>query len=247
VQVSCPELLFVSAALFAGSLVAGVTGFGYALVSTPLMVLALPATIAVPLQGLATMVVTIWMGWRLRSWVQVRRVLPLGIAGIVGVPIGTWLLLVLEIQTLKIIIGVISMLGALASMAGWRRPIVESWRTRSGIGLLAGVMSGSTWMGGPPLVLFLSNQGTEKQAFRANLAACFALWTFFGLVSQIWGGLITSEVLRYTVVMVPVALLGRYAGMSLAPRIDEERFRTLSLLVLIGTSLVAVASGAGLI
>ena len=244
---SLPVFLFVAAALFAGSVVSGVAGFGYALVSIPLMILVLPATIAVPLQGLATMIVTIWMGWQLRSWVQLRRVLPLALAGMIGIPFGTWLLLILDIQTLKVMIGAISVLGALAFLAGWHKPIAESWRTTSWIGFLGGVLTGSTGMGGTPLVLFLSNQGTEKQAFRANLTACFASWTLISVLSQVWGGLLTSEVLRHAVLMAPVALLGRWAGMRLAPRINEERFRTFTLLLLIGTSLLAIASGLGVL
>jgi len=48
-------------------------------------------------------------------------------------------------------------------------------------------LSGNTAMGGPPVVLFLSNREAEKQVFRANLTFHFPVVGLSMTTSQVMG------------------------------------------------------------
>ncbi len=128
---------------------------------------------------------------------------------------------------------------------GFHRYLGNSRTSLGAVGLLSGLLGGATGLSGPPLVLFLTNQGTPKQVFRANLTTYFLALGLVRLVSYAAGGLLTAEVVRLAALLLPLALLGTEVGMRLAPRANEELFRRVTLSTLVATSLLVMASGLG--
>lgn len=234
-------LLFV---LFAGA-IGGLTGFGFNLVATPPLIMVMPAKAAVAVLGLVSSFQSALMLWRLRKWTELRRVWPMILAGVAGIPVGTALLLLLDVDSLKLLIGGTSALAALTMLLGFRRSVGEGKVEVCAVGFASGVIGGTTGLSGPPVVLFLTNQGTAKQAFRANLSAHFTALGLFRLVTYSAGGLFSMEMVRLAAILLPTALLGTWVGMRLAPKVDEVLFRRLTLLTLVLTSLLVVASGLG--
>ena len=87
------------------------------------------------------------------------------------------------------------------------------------VGFLGGFLNGSISIGGPPVILFLTSQGTSKDTFRANLAAYFALTGGLATLGFALVGLLTRDVMVYAAALVPAALLGIYVGVRLSTRI----------------------------
>ena len=230
--------------LLAGA-VGGLTGFGFNLVATPPLIMVMPTKAAVAVLGWVSAIQSALMLWRLRKWTELRRVWPMILAGVAGIPVGTALLLLLDVDSLKMIIGGTSALAALTMLLGFDRPVGEGKVEVGAVGFASGVIGGTTGLSGPPVVLFLANQGTEKQAFRGNLSAHFTTLGLFRLLTYSAGGLFTTETVRLAAILLPAALLGTWAGMRLAPKVDEALFRRLTLLTLVLTSLLVVASGLG--
>jgi uncharacterized protein len=142
---------------------------------------------------------------------------------------------------------VVTTLSALALWLGFKRPIANEKVASLPVGLASGILGGSTSMSGPPVVLFFSNQGVDKQGFRANLNLYFTLLTLSTLPSQLVAGLLTRPVLTYTAWFLPVLLAGTLLGVRLAHRVDEAAFRRLTLIVVIATGLSAIASALGVL
>ena len=102
-------------------------------------------------------------------------------------------------------------------------------------------------MGGPPVILFFSNQGVEKQVFRANLTCFFTILSLVTIPTQWLGGLLTREVLVYSGWFLPALLLGTLLGVKLARQVSEPIFRRITLGVVIMTGLSAIVFGLGLL
>ena len=235
------NVLSILAIAIAG-VTSGLTGFGFGLVAGPLLVLLLPVRTVVPMQTILSWIMALSVLYEVHTWINVRDVLPLLVAGILGVPGGTLLLLLLDARTLKLLIAAVSIAGALAMGSGlrWRRQ--SSRADMVGVGLLSGLLSGSIGMGGPPVVLFFSNEALPKQAFRATLSSFFLTIGAVSLLGQAVSGLVNASVLSGAAMLFLPAWFGNLLGRLLAHKVDEELFRRIALLVLAATSVIVVLS-----
>jgi uncharacterized membrane protein YfcA len=97
------------------------------------------------------------------------------------------------------------------------------------------------------VILFFVNQGVEKQVFRANLVAYFTVLSLATIPAFVIGGVITREVINYTLWFLPALIIGTIAGIKLAHKIDEKLFRNIALIIITAAGLVSIASGLGIL
>lgn len=231
--------------LLAG-IVSGLAGFGSAIVSVPVLMVLMPPRIVVPVVQLISSTIHVFVlaeAWRS---LNLRRIWPVILAGVSSVPLGTYFLLLLDASTLRMLVGGTVLLCALAMLLGWQRPVRREKLMLVLVGLVSGVLNGSTGMGGPPVILFLTNQDVEKQSFRVNLIFYFACLGVVSLISQYVGGLMTAEVIKSWLMLAPAAILGTWLGIKLSKRTDQQRFRQITLGILMLTGALAIASSLGL-
>jgi hypothetical protein len=231
--------------LIAG-LIFGLTGFGFALVAVPLLLIFFPATTVVPVISILGNVSSAIMLWEARRWIDLKRIWPLVVTGVLGAPFGTYLLLFLDAQALKLFMGVVIVFSALALIKGLHWHIRNEKMAFVSVGLSSGLLAGSTGIGGPPVILFFSNQGDEKQRFRANLIVYFTILGLSTIVSQWLGGLVTQQVLTYAGGFTLALVAGTLVGIRLSRAVSEVTFRRITLALVLVTGLVAVISGVGL-
>jgi uncharacterized membrane protein YfcA len=122
------------AIVFAAALTATVTGYGFVLLSSPLLLLLFAPAEAVPLSIMLGWLVIATLLVRPTVWraIDRRQALSLTAAGIFGVPLGTALLAALDAATLRVGLGLIITTLALLSLAGTlslRRPVLPPRRT----------------------------------------------------------------------------------------------------------------------
>jgi len=232
-------------ATFLASAITGLTGFGFALVLVPALTLILAPREVVPIIYVLGTVSTIMIVIETYKSIELARIWPLVVAGVIGAPLGTYLLVILDAGLLKIAIGGFCVLTALALLTNLRVSIRNEQVAGAPVGLASGLLGGSTGLAGPPVILFFSNQGKDKQTFRANLTAYYTILGFFMLVSQFMGGLITRDILTYCAWWVPALLLGTLLGMRLARTVSEPLFRKLTLIVVLLSGVSAMMSGLG--
>ena len=230
------------AMLFA-ALTQGLTGFGFNLVSVPIMIIVLPPTAVVPIVMIYATLMTIAIAIEARKWIDLRRIWPLLIAGPVAVPVGVWLLKMLDVNVLKMLIGAAITLFGVAFLRGFAVRIGHERLAMAPVGIVSGILAGCTAMSGPPVILFLQNQGVGKQAFRANLGVYFAVIGAVSVAAFSGAGLMTAPVLRYAALLLPPVLVGGVAGIKLAHRIEERLFRRIALIVVTIAGVVAMCQG----
>lgn len=233
-------LILLGSIIFVASMVTGLCGFGFALVSVPFMMLFLSPKTVIPLITISSLALNAAMLLEARHHVEWRKVASLMAPGIVGMLIGVWLLIYFGIGSLKLYIGVIITLFALASLLGLRRDFENERTATVFAGFLAGLLGGSSSIPGPPLVLFFQNQRMAKEAFRANLIAFFLSLYLVTIPMYVLNGLITWELAKASMIFVPPILLGAGAGIRLSHRIDEASFKKIVLVLVTITGFISI-------
>ena len=101
-----PDILFLLLFVAIAGLVQGTVGFGFGLVAMSTLPLFIDVKEAVPTVGLLCLVSNSLLCWRLRHHMERKKILPLLIGCLIGVPVGVTLFTSLDTDILLMILGV---------------------------------------------------------------------------------------------------------------------------------------------
>jgi uncharacterized membrane protein YfcA len=221
------------------------TGFGFALVMVPLLSLVWDVKSAVVTSTLLSTVSLLPLLFEVRGHVQMSRVAPLLVGSFAGIPAGIWMLDWIDPEALKILVGA-TVIAASALLYLAPRSARSQVRAvpSTMVGVLSGVLRGSTSMGGPPVVLYLLGSERQIEAFRSTLLAFFVPTGLLTVAGLAVAGRVTPDILRTAAITLPALAAGLILGARLRAAIREEVFQTLVLLVLIATSIAVIVSAA---
>ena len=104
--VTATQLIVVAVAVFIAAFVQIIAGFGFALLSMPIMTLALPVKQAVVVSTLLGMISTTWQGWRLRDQAIRPLAKRLTAGAFIGMPVGLFILTVVSDTSLRLTLGI---------------------------------------------------------------------------------------------------------------------------------------------
>jgi hypothetical protein len=246
--------LTVAAALAAllGAFVGSATGFGFALVLSPVLFAVVEPLEAIYILLVLSLVLNALVLFEggLPLHVNWRRLLPLLVAALPGLAAGAALLLVLDKQVLQVAVGV-----AVIAAGAWQlRSRTRGERRRPlppvaslAVGFTSGMLTTSLSVSGPPIVLWLEAHGVRPAEFRATLAASFLALSVAGgalfLVAEGTAGL-DLGLLPLLLVLV---VAGYFLGAVAFQRSDHERFFVLALGLVVLTGAGSALAGLGVL
>ncbi|MFC0504480.1 sulfite exporter TauE/SafE family protein [Micromonospora costi] len=226
-----------------GAFAQAVSGFGYALVTVPLLAATIDPRSAVVVSALTSIGLTLTAAVRERAYARWRVAAILNAAALLGLPVGLLVLARAPERALSAIIAVV-VLGCVALV--WSGVRIRTGPVGLGaVGVLVGVLTAATGTNGPPLVAAFHSLGYEPRVFRATVAATFAGTGLMGLAGFLLAGQVHADVLRLSLVALPAVPLGWWLGNRVFHRIDPRVFRRIVLLGLIGSAGTALAALAG--
>jgi uncharacterized protein len=234
-------LVALFAALLAGT-VTGLTGFGLALISTPLLLFVYEPRTVVVLTVFFSIFINIAVVWD--SWREARHPLALALLlpSVVGVVLGAEVLRIVDPLYIRLAVGVVVVFSALLLLRDVRLPGAETRWGPLVAGSASGALSTSTGLAGPPIVLLLASRGLPKAEFRSTSALYFLAMSGVGLLVLAGRGLIEGGEMRLALVLVPAAIIGKIVGTAFLRRVSERAFRALSLGLVILTGALGVAT-----
>jgi uncharacterized membrane protein YfcA len=205
----------------------GFSGFGSALIFMPLA-----SSMAAPRLVAAVLLVIDFVAAAPlvpNAWKHAdRKATAIMVSGaLVGVPFGTYLLSRLDPVTTRWIISGFVFALLLLLLSGWRYRGKDHPAVTIGIGGLSGFCSGLAQTGGPPIVGYWLGRPIASAIARANILLFFAASDFFSAVSYSLTGLITSDAIRFSLVIGPVYAVGVWFGAALFGRASETLFRAI--------------------
>jgi len=228
--------------IFFAAMTQGITSFGFSLIGLPLLGFLLPLKIIVPILVIYSLVLNTIILYHIKEFIDFKKISILVTVGIIGTPFGVYLLKISDESTLKLLIGVIITIAAIANFYGYKMKVKNEKLSYIPVGLVSGLLNGSVSLGGPPIVLFLTNQDVEKQVFRANLTLYFWILNIITIPTQFLGGLITSEVIKYTIYLSPGLIVGTLLGIRLGNKLDENLFKKLTLILILCMGVLSIIS-----
>lgn len=233
-------LAIISIAGVAGA-VQSLTGFGYALLSTPLLSVVIGPRDAVVMSVLYGSVTAITMSFQFRHTIN-RPVLWRMCAGrVVGMPIGILVLANVSRDALRIAIAATVLMSTAMIWRGFR--LRRSGNVVDvGAGLLSGALTTSVSTGGPPLVLAMQARGMDPDTFRGTMSAVSLYTSAIALALIGYSGRFTHDALVASVAGLPGLVSGLGVGKLLVPRVDAPRFRRVVLGLLVMAAFIAAGS-----
>lgn len=224
-----------------GHFIKGVTGFASALFSIPLLALFLDIKFVVPVFLLFDLVSGAILTVQNRRFIDRKSALLIFSGLVLGTAVGTHFLVSFGNQELKRLFGILVVLFAL-KLLFWDNGEVKKSLNRAWapvVGIFGGCTGAMFGLNGPPLVIYLARQLGDKQIFRATLYGLFFADACYRLVLYSFKGLITIQVVRFSLYLTPFVLVGLLLGSRLQGRIGERFFRMIvaSILLVTGTLL----------
>jgi uncharacterized membrane protein YfcA len=215
-----------------------VSGFGFALIGTPLVALLVGPKEAVVGLTMIGLVLVAQLSLRGRGHVDRPTVGVVTAAAIVGMPLGLVVLVLADDRVLTVVIAI----AVIAfSLVLWRGARVPSGRgTDVTAGFTAGILSTSTGTSGPPIVIALSAKQLEPAVFRATISAIFLVQSAAALVAFAIGGQITRDAVAVALAGLPGVIAGSIVGERGFRRLDTPKFRRVVLGMLFLSGVVAL-------
>ncbi|GAB6182233.1 sulfite exporter TauE/SafE family protein [Desulfotomaculum defluvii] len=220
----------------------GITGFGFALISVPLLLLVYEPHTAVGINIMISIVSLSFLTFKVRQVIMVPVVKNLFLGSLLGIPLGVYIFLYFDMHLLKLSISIVTAIFSLILISGITLKNVKGKIWESTVGSLSGFLTGSIGMPGPPIILFLSNQKLPKDRFRATTAAYFVLVYMSSLILLFCLGAIDKSVALTAISLVPFALLGGHLGYLIFPLVPQAKFQHGVSMLVLSTALYSVIS-----
>ena len=222
-----------------------VTGFGYAIITAPLLAMVLGAKETVMLVMLTGLIIRLFLVRATRNQGDYRSILFIASASIIGAIPGAYVMTRISNDGLKLFIAVLLLLFTGLLWKNFSLPLRHNKFVESLIGLFSGFLSTTPGINGPPIVLYYLNANAENNRveFRANLTRYFLLINLASIIfSYIAGTLRFGELWLYTLLAVPALAVGFYAGERMFARISATTLRKCSLIMVLLSSLAMIWS-----
>ena len=236
------EKVYLFAVVLAAFFAKGITGFGSTLVLAPLFSFVVSNRFTTPVDLLTCIPTNAYLVWKNRKSIDFGTVAPLSIMLLAGVAPGIMLLKTGNDLLLKSILGVVIM--ALGIEMLYRKPGHKGSAKPNKlflmtVGLISGVLAGMYGISAF-LVAYISRTSEDRSQFRGNLCSLFLVEGIFRLIWYSTTGIMTMEVVKFTLFISPAAALGMYIGTRVDTGLKEETVRkaTIYLLIVSGAALL---------
>ena len=233
---------YVMAAVGVGAayVIFGITAFGAALFTVPLLSQFFALEFVLPMSVLLDVSAAFVLGTRFSREADKSELKLMVPACLIGAVLGVTLLVNLPRAATMAALGAFLMAyGGYALHRGGNVTIVgRGWAPVSG--LAGGVLGTLFGIGAPPYAIYLSRRKTEMRAYRATLSNMVLFSVSIRALVFLASGLMLADRVVGFAMLVPFALTGLWYGNRLQRRISRETTLRLvsAMLLLIGASLI---------
>jgi uncharacterized protein len=232
-----PDAVWLAGLALIAGMARGFSGFGAALIFVPLASRLIGPQQASPLLLVTDFIVALPLIYSSWNHALKKDVALMALGGLLGVPIGTFILKSGDAPSLRWLIAGLTLGMLFLLLSGWRYHGRPKPAATIAVGWVSGLFSGIAQIGGPPVVAYWLGGSQKAQAMRASTIMFFAVGSTTSLVSYYFGGLLTRPVLHLSLLILPCFALGLWIGSRMFGLASEAAFRRICL-GLIALSLV---------
>ncbi len=238
-------LLIVVGAAVAG-FVQGLSGFGFSLVSLSIWAWTLDPKLAAVLAVVGGFSGQLLAAFSVRRGFNARRVLPFIAGGLLGVPVGLWLLPQVDAVMFRILIGTVLVVWCPVMLLSSRMPRIRfGGRVADGVaGMVGGAMGPLGGFSGAAPTLWCTLRGYPRDEQRAIVQNFNLAMLGVTLFSYVASGLVQRPMLPLMAAVVLALLLPARLGMQVYVGISPLVFRNTVLGLLTVSGLAMLVSAA---
>ena len=242
-SVSDPSLylLILLSGAFLGAFVQGATGFGSGLLINAFWLHIMEPTHAIPLNVVTSLFISGVPIYKLRKKLDFSKLKQFAIFGVVGIPIGMYLLVISDPSKLKFSIGILLVIYAVLMLKISSFSInVNNKSINNLVGFISGVIGGLTALLGIIPVAWFSVQRLPKNTKRGTYEPFIFITSIAAIISFGFVGLYKIEMIFDLLKIIPALLVGSWLGIKIYNKINDNLFRkvVLGLILLSGLFLV---------
>jgi uncharacterized membrane protein YfcA len=226
-------LALVVVALASG--VQAATGFGFALVSMPLLSAVAGPESALAITSLLSIANSGATAVTARAHAERPTLRRQVLAAFVGMPLGLVVLESVSAHAMELVIACTVAVSALLLGAGVRLRHAGP-RTEVAVGFTSGVLATSTGTSGPPLVIALQSKALPAPVVRATLSAQFAITGWVSVVLLAVRHHIDREDVVVAVAALPILLVSWTIGASSFRRLSQRRYDAIVVALLLAAA-----------
>lgn len=235
-----PEFAYAVTVAALGGLLNGFTGFGSSLVMIPLLTFVYGPAEAIAIGiGLATLGYVLLLPEAMRDadWPDV---IPASLMGFVFVPIGIFLLFVVDPGVTRRLMGAIVILVALVMLRGWNYDGPRNILTSAAAGSFTGLTTGFFGMGAPGVSIYYLSGRIGAAVQRANILIVLGVMAALTMVGVTLAGGAGWSSLVLGVLLIPPFALPTWLGAWMFRRTSNEVYRQACLWLLIVMGLAVI-------
>lgn len=244
-----PTLMIASVALalFAG-FVKGTVGFALPMIMISGLASFLPPDVALAGLIVPAVVANLWQALRngpvaALASARIHWRFLLMLLGFIAA--SAQLVTVLPASVLFLILGVPVTTFAIIQLVGWR-PRIDARNRRPvelGVGAFSGFLGGISGIWGPPTVLYLTALETPKGEQMRVQGVVYSSGAIMLALAHMRTGVLTAPSVTLSTVLLLPALVGLALGFVVQDRMDQDKFRKMTLLVLVVAGLNLIRRG----
>jgi uncharacterized membrane protein YfcA len=232
------RLVIIPLAVALAGLMRGFVGFGAALISVPVLSLAMGPQAAIAVNAVMGLPAVVQLLPEAIRRAERPVVLPMCLAIFLATPIGTWLLVSIDPALMKIAISALVLLMVAFLASGWR---LHGHIARSKLvaaGIAGGLVQGIAGMGGPPVVAVALSRDGEASQQRGNVLALMTAVSLSSILPLLHYGLFTRQTVTISVVLIPIYAVATAIGARFFSLGGQKHYRraALAMLAIIGVA-----------
>ncbi len=230
--------VLATVALVAG-LLRGFTGFGGPAFLLAILTIFYPPIIVVGKVLIVDFAASTFLFRSCFHQIQWKQTLSLVIPSMLLMPVGQWLLLVLDSDILAQGIAITILLTSLMMLVGWRYRVRPGLAGMACIGAFSGIIFGASYIALVTVAAILLGPWNHHEARTLIVSWAFCVQMWFAVIAVYAGTVGIQDVL----VAIPGAalyLFGTWLGSRMFGRAGESQYRNVALVLLIGLSLAGL-------
>ncbi|HZK53339.1 MAG TPA: sulfite exporter TauE/SafE family protein [Desulfosporosinus sp.] len=253
------QWIFATIIIFFASVLQAATGFGFAIMATPFLLLIFDSRECIQISIILSFVVSLLLIRKIIEDVDKDLLCSLIIGSVVGVPLGVLFYKFINLDVLKVTVSIVILIISLIlikrsfkfnpeikiedlsdnSSVNQDTIVADSTivfrKTQLFVGLCAGLFTASIGMPGVPLILYYSAMNTKKEKARSTTLAFFIFVYIISLAIQLLTVKTNLNIVASSLGLIPVVVGGVFVGNILFVKINQITFQRIAYGILLFT------------
>ena len=257
------EWVCASAIVFVASALQSITGFGFAIMATPFLLLFYNPQDCIQMGTILSVFIALVLTPKIKQHIDSAILKRLIVGSFFGVPLGLVFFAFAGLETIKLSIAVVILVVTLYSFfqsyqARVRQRAVQTaggnglecaveiegspvpaekegrpMRKEVLVGFFAGILTTGVNMPGVPMALYFNNSSFAKEVIRSTTLGFFIVVYITGMIMQLFTVGISLRVVTMAVYLIPAGALGIFVGNLLFDKINRGMFQIITNCLLI--------------